>query len=439
MKKTLLFLSMAVLFSAVASTQVINVVQPNGGEMWKLGETRQIQWTASGLSNNMRVILLKDGAMLGIIADNVDFNPNNANYSVSWPVGTYSGGNAAAGGGYKIRVKEKNTTNQDQSQNAFEILEAGTTTEGPKLKPGSLAGLAEIKVTSPASTSYWDCGNSYTICWETPAKQAFKIELYKYNMNDKLDDIATMLLIPGHFYNGKYSFTWHIPADYAHAPGKRAIRISTVNGVCKGFSQAFSLRKSIGQEKTASLNPDAMDCKYYGHKTQYSKSSSPGMPSPENQGLGKVAGQLRVGYASFYNEYSIYGEWVWWTMIFRSRVHFDLGQYTGDKIFLVKATLHLKKESTITTTGNNHCALGLWQLTGAWNNCMDSPGIHVRNIGQMGGSWDLDVTPQVREWVQGMRSNDGFVLTGINESPGKVTEKCVSHYTARLDLAYIEK
>ena len=94
------------IISGILAAQNITLNQPDGGEKWKLGDTEQIRWIATGLSNNMRVLLLKDGAVHGTIAGNVVFDPTETNYSINWPVGTHTTGTAVAYHKYKIRIKD---------------------------------------------------------------------------------------------------------------------------------------------------------------------------------------------------------------------------------------------------------------------------------------------------------------------------------------------
>ncbi len=436
MKKSVLILLAVFFLTCNLLADGIALISPNGGEKWKKGSMKQISWTATGLSHDMKIFLFKDDKKVGIIADNVTYNPAKNSYSIPWKVGEYIGGIEGPGTQYKIKIKEKGVPNFGISQGYFSIRAGGLT-----LKPGSLAGLKNIKVTSPAANAFLDCGKQYTIRWETPIRQAFKIELYKYNKKTKLADIGTMLLIPNRKYKGKYSYRWNIPANHPNAPGKRTIKISTMNGVINGFSKPFNFRVVgvLSDEKTVVLNPGSMQRKASLKVKSYDTSSSTPI-KPEDKGLGKVPNQLRVGYFSRYVEGNL-GRWWWWTMVFRSSVHFDLTPYTGSKIFLVKATLILKKKKTVSSlAGNqNHCGKGLWQLNAPWSNFYNPATQHILNISQMGGTWYLDVTGKVRHWIQGNQTNHGFLITGINESLGKVTETCVTYYTAKLELRYIKK
>ena len=89
--------------SPAAQSIVINA--PNGGETLTLGQTAYITWTASGISQNVKLQLLtSNGVQVGVIAKDLAATPG----SYAWTVGQYSGGTAAAGS-YKVRVRTATT------------------------------------------------------------------------------------------------------------------------------------------------------------------------------------------------------------------------------------------------------------------------------------------------------------------------------------------
>lgn len=93
------------------------VTSPNGGGSWQIGSTQNITWSASGVSGVLKITLWKDGVSLGVVADNIA----SASGSYSWTVGNHSGGTAAAGMGYSIKIKEKGTTVADVSNGSFSL------------------------------------------------------------------------------------------------------------------------------------------------------------------------------------------------------------------------------------------------------------------------------------------------------------------------------
>ncbi len=106
-----------------AFTGSITVTAPNGGECWKIGSTQNITWSSSGVSGNLKITLFKDGSLIGVIADNVNY----ALGTYAWTVGSYAGGTAVPGTGYTVKIKEKTTTVADQSNTAFTLSQLTVT------------------------------------------------------------------------------------------------------------------------------------------------------------------------------------------------------------------------------------------------------------------------------------------------------------------------
>ncbi len=96
---------------------ILVLSSPNGGESWTLGDYRNITWTASGVSDTLKLTLLKDGSQVGVIASGVDASAGG----YAWTVGEYIGGMAVTGSGYTVKIKEQGTAVADESDAAFTI------------------------------------------------------------------------------------------------------------------------------------------------------------------------------------------------------------------------------------------------------------------------------------------------------------------------------
>jgi hypothetical protein len=103
----------------IFSIDGITVTSPNGGESWQIGSSQTITWNAVGLTGLVKITLYKDGVWVGLIADNLD----PAAGSFTWIVGQHSEGTAAAGSGYTIKIKEKDTLISDTSDLSFSLIE----------------------------------------------------------------------------------------------------------------------------------------------------------------------------------------------------------------------------------------------------------------------------------------------------------------------------
>ena len=95
----------------------ISVKAPNGGETWQIGTTQNITWVDKSISNNLRIVLLKNGVKVGNIVNSI--SPAIGTYS--WTVGQLVDGTAPASMGYQIQVRENDTEAGDRSDSIFTL------------------------------------------------------------------------------------------------------------------------------------------------------------------------------------------------------------------------------------------------------------------------------------------------------------------------------
>ena len=119
---------MSVSLVAVAHPQSINVLSPNGGERWDVGQYQNIRWQSSGVSGIVKIEVLRklrtgNFVVIGEIGQ-VDISLR----SYSWRVGDYRGGSISgeAVPNYKIRIKTLNGQFSDDSDESFTIYRTGT-------------------------------------------------------------------------------------------------------------------------------------------------------------------------------------------------------------------------------------------------------------------------------------------------------------------------
>jgi hypothetical protein len=119
----------------------LTLTSPNGGESWTIGSTQNITWDAVGISGDVRIVLLKNGASVGTVIGSVPA----AQGSYSWTVGQHTLGDVSPGTGYAIRIKQKGSTLFDESDAAFTIK--------------------GIEVSSPNGGESWTMGSTRNITW----------------------------------------------------------------------------------------------------------------------------------------------------------------------------------------------------------------------------------------------------------------------------------
>jgi hypothetical protein len=79
----------------------LTLTSPNGGESWRRNESRQITWTASGVTENLVIELMQGPTLLGVIATGIA--PASGSYT--WTVGRLVDGTFLSGTNLKIRIR----------------------------------------------------------------------------------------------------------------------------------------------------------------------------------------------------------------------------------------------------------------------------------------------------------------------------------------------
>lgn len=98
----------------------LQLIAPNGGEDWKIGTTREICWDALGVASGVKISLYQGSRCLGEIAAVEDAESSR----YAWRVGSYLGGTASPGSGYKIRIRSQDGKSQpweDTSDDGFSL------------------------------------------------------------------------------------------------------------------------------------------------------------------------------------------------------------------------------------------------------------------------------------------------------------------------------
>lgn len=167
--------------SSLIPAPSINLLYPNGGETFRVGNQYDISWNSIGVDNVNIYLELNGGATESLIASNV---PANLGY-YSWKVNMVS----AIDNQHKIRVSDaKNNNIFDKSNDYFRII--------TDLKPS-------IKITSPVAGSTLVAGESYVISWQS--KNLTGNNIYIHGNGSEL--IATLPI-------NATSYLWTVPESY---------------------------------------------------------------------------------------------------------------------------------------------------------------------------------------------------------------------------------
>jgi len=217
MKKSLWILNLIAFLAVPARAASLAMTYPNGGEKLVLGTIIEIRWTASDVSQNVKLVLMKDNGRLGSIAENLA--PGGSPYR--WKVGLYEGVTAKAGDGYKIRVRTMNNALDDLSDNGFSLVEA----ESPSLK-----------VKQPNGGENWLLGEPKQIKWET-SLQSGLVSIDLLRDGAKAGTIAKQYPVVAKVLNWECGDIME-QADLAPAGSNYKVRITTNDNLATDASDA---------------------------------------------------------------------------------------------------------------------------------------------------------------------------------------------------------
>jgi len=196
MKKTISSLAMIVVLTGAIHAATLHIKKPNDGEPLKLGTPFTITWTSDGITNPLKLMLFRNGTQMGDIVDNLDASTK----SFAWTVGNYIGGPAPAGSGYRIRVKAKNTSISDDSDDTFTICDT------------------PFALTAPNGGESWPQGSTRLITWD-PCGLTGSVRLDLYQGGTDFSHRIGTITSSTNASRGKYS--WHVGYPEGNPVGSR--------------------------------------------------------------------------------------------------------------------------------------------------------------------------------------------------------------------------
>ncbi len=176
MKKIVNIVILALFYVSLASAASLTLIQPNGGDLCLGQQNYQIKWTAVGVNEKIKLVLFQNNTKIASIAENLDAGGS----PYLWKVGTYIGGTAAAGSGYKVRVRTMSNGIDDYSDASFSLKTSAPPCQ-PPLPPPPPPVL--LKVESPNGGENLSLNHDYSISWKSFAPAAVgsvQLELVRY-------------------------------------------------------------------------------------------------------------------------------------------------------------------------------------------------------------------------------------------------------------------
>lgn len=411
----------------------LTVVQPNGGETYTLGDIKTIRWTATEVSQNVRINLVRGSEVVGTIVSGLA--PNSGYYQ--WTVGQLTDGTAPAGGNYFIRVRAIDSTESDQSDGPFSISVAHLP-EG-QIRP-------TLKVEAPNGGESWRLGSDQVISWSGKFLSG-KVMLQLYHAAGA----PAGLIADDQPASG--SFSWKagkLSSGYV-ADGSYKVRVVakdnyTVNDMSDG---------------PITLTPSLADVAKPG-RAQWLANSLPGVYAvftgqlyhPDYAHYNFSQALWQQAFAAFQHASCTAGganatarvgvNWFYHpedrrfmaAAVERSRIHFNLQEFAGQGDQLASARLKLRRIHAIDqdAASNCPCSESIAVLQAAMTS-FDIPGSIGQNFSLPYGQeeFDLDITGIVKEWLNGSLANHGLVLLA-SDSPCTGGRLCTSCFEASLVL-----
>ncbi len=422
---------MMILVAGPLCAGTLTVIKPNGGESWTLGQANcQIGWSAAGVSQNVRINLLKGGAVVGTIAAGLP--PGSSPFL--WTAGKLADGTTVqAGSDYKVRVRAIDSSEVDESDGLFSLV-------NPAPPPSPPPPALQLK--KPNGGSALLLHHETEIAWKSSAPAAVgkvRLQLMKEGcctigiLEENLPSTGTFAWKAGEY-----------PGNTAPT-GKYRIRVSSMADpkIYDESDAAFELKSLTAlaskAEQMKFLQGETVPGAYESHPCH---DTFPGKITPPIQ-----ISVLQQGWQQMFGSGLSHYAWVgvYWfpyqgiqvASIYRSRILFSLSQFADKAGALKSAKLKMKRVHSVHEDANSGCGCteNLWVLEAPMTSCA-IPAIGQRiDVSLATAEFTRDVTEIVRQWLNGGMANHGLLLLA-GESPCSGGRKCASCYEASLILDF---
>ncbi|MGC8804353.1 MAG: lectin like domain-containing protein [Candidatus Ratteibacteria bacterium] len=195
----------------------LELISPNGGEVWEQGSTQIIKWNYSEtLSGNVKLELVKNENIVSIIASGISKGTGGTGF-YNWKIPT----TISTGDNYKIRITSiSNPVVTDTSDASFSII------------------TGNITVSHPGSGIKFSKGTSQIIQWTASGNVGSWVKVELWRSNNFVSTIASSVSAG---INGRGSYVWYIPSRIASG-GDYSIKVlSKINSSIFGISEPFDI------------------------------------------------------------------------------------------------------------------------------------------------------------------------------------------------------
>lgn len=202
-QKVLVFLFMGFFTSILLFSGTIQVTYPNGGESFNCGDTITIQWTSTGCSDKV-IVVLEDMPKTYLIDPKFD-NKEGFN-SCTWTIPH----TVPSGSNYKIRVTDKNDLNTVDSSNGNLSIQC--------------ANPCEITLNYPNGGEIFNCGDEITLKWTSSGDCNNKVNIVlrkssegstsawtgMYNVDNHTGLNTHKIKLPDYFYSAQPDYKFRV-------------------------------------------------------------------------------------------------------------------------------------------------------------------------------------------------------------------------------------
>jgi len=422
---------LALSFAGPLRAGTLTLVKPNGGESLTLGQANcQVQWSAVGVVQNVRINLLKGGTVVGSIANSLP--PGSSPFL--WTAGRLADGTTVqAGSDYKVRVRAIESSEVDDSDGLFSLVDLAPPPPPP----------TALQLKKPNGGNALLLHKETEVAWKSIAPAMVgkvRLQLMKEGCCT-IGILAENLPATG-------TFAWkagEYPGNTAPA-GKYRIRVSSMDDpkIYDESDAAFELNSFTGLASKAQpmkfLQGETVPGVYVNypcHDTFPGKISPPVHISVLQQGWQQMFGSACSGLCAWVGAYWFPYQSISVASIYRSRILFSLSKYVDKLGALKSAKLKMKRIHSVHEDANSGCGCteNLWVLEAPMSSCA-IPAIGQRiDISLETEEFTRDVTEIVRQWLDGSLVNHGLLLLA-GESPCSGGRKCASCYEASLILNF---
>lgn len=135
----------------------VEVLQPNGGEDIPMGGSYPVRWTPHYVEGDLRIELLKDGRLVGVLSERT---PAGGMCTFYWDARTCGGRELLSGRGFKVRVTSLDGLYTDDSDGPF-----------------TLSPRPSITLFAPNSGETWVSGTVEDIRWNWMKLEGYTVEI----------------------------------------------------------------------------------------------------------------------------------------------------------------------------------------------------------------------------------------------------------------------